>query len=317
MSTVNLANGQAMTAIDASILFVFGEDTGTPSYAWKQLTSVGASATLVDGAVTAQDYFLLEDATLVTVGSFYQFGATATNIARIIAADPVSRTILLDRGLTVADNDTVKPITLAAATITGLSFNTSTGRLTGTPTVNGSTLNLLYEMTDASSQKAYSTPYDIVVATPPVPPSFAGRLNDESFTNGDTVSLDWSVGFILVSTYSLAGTLPTGLSFNTGTAHVTGTVAQEGSFGPFVVTGTNGVSPDASSNSIAMTVSAVVVVPPDEGAECCIPGGFDFTFGFGFTGFGGARTVVLSGFLTEDGDSITTEAGDALVTQES
>ena len=107
----------------------------------------------------------------------------------------------------------------------GLSFNTSTGAVTGTPTTTYATANLVFSVKDANN----------VVASTTSTVNFTVSLFIPSAT-ATTTAQSLSVGTAMTSfspltpsggappyIYSYTGTLPAGLSFNTSTGAVTGT----------------------------------------------------------------------------------------------
>jgi titin len=106
----------------------------------------------------------------------------------------------------------------------GLTLNTSTGAVTGTPTASGSsTFTLL--VTDSDSQDATQSESVVVVADPSIAATaFAGGETGVSYTgtpvvSGGTAPFTWSV---------TGGTLPVGLTLNTSTGAVTGTPTSSG-----------------------------------------------------------------------------------------
>jgi hypothetical protein len=85
------------------------------------------------------------------------------------------------------------------------------------------------------------------------PPTFTGPIPDQPLTyNVAMTPIDFSAYFTSASSYSIAGTLPTGVSFDTGTGVLSGTPTSTGVFGGIVVTGTNG-SGDTDSNAFTIT----------------------------------------------------------------
>ncbi len=310
MSTLILGKDLAMTQVDSSVFFTPGE-AAVASYALKQLTTVGSSATLVNGAVTASDAVIVDDVTLLTVGSFYEWGAGGTK-AEVIAADPLTNTAILNLAVTVADNGTVKPVTLAAGAVSGLTYNTSTGILSGTPDTLGSTTSLLYEMTDAAGLKAYSTTFDIQVDNPPVPPVFSGVISNNDFVLGNgNQDLDLSVYATGQSSYGLhagSAALPAGWTFSTSTAlfHVQDGVSSQWSGSIDYI---NSVAPAGTifSNTFAITLAAAP-------AELSVAqgGGFDFSFGFGFLQ---ALNSLADNVLLENGDRLLAENGNTIIVE--
>ncbi|MGE3852747.1 MAG: putative Ig domain-containing protein [Planctomycetota bacterium] len=114
----------------------------------------------------------------------------------------------------------------------GLSLNTGTGSISGTPTGTGLS-NFTVRVTDANAvfvQRAYSiTVYDLPTITSPA----TGALTPEGYV-GDPYSRTWTAaGGAPAYTWSVvSGSLPAGLSLNTGTGQISGnpTTAGNSSF---------------------------------------------------------------------------------------
>ncbi len=133
----------------------------------------------------------------------------------------------------------------------GLTLNSSTGAITGTPTTNG-TFNFTAKVVDSTGSSAGTTTANCsIVISPPnltlVCPSSSG-----------TVGLAYSssavaMGGVAPYTFSIAsGSLPTGLTLNSSTGAITGTPSSEGTFSFSIeVTDHDGYS---------VTVSCVIVI---------------------------------------------------------
>jgi hypothetical protein len=125
----------------------------------------------------------------------------------------------------------------------GVSFNSSTGVLSGTP-LSGTSGVYTLEFTPANTVTTGPTQsFTLVVDQPPVITS----NNSALFNVGTFSTFDVTANGSPNSTFSETGTLPTGLTFNDVTGVLAGT-PQPGSGGVYTVTftATNGVSPDAT-----------------------------------------------------------------------
>ena len=120
----------------------------------------------------------------------------------------------------------------------GLTLDTTTGAITGTPTTNGG-----YSFTLSAGNgigAAVTQVFTGSVTTPPVWTDQALGAFQIDVAYSDGVSASGSPA----PTYSLsAGVLPTGLSLNTATGEITGTPTAAGAF-DFTITATNGSLPD-------------------------------------------------------------------------
>src|SRR5664280_534331 len=143
-------------------------------------------------------------------------------------------------------------VTPAGSLPAGVTISSSTGLVSGTPTVSGS-FAVTITVTDAFSQTAARTATLVIVALPAftasVPP--AGQVG-VAYTapfdvTGGTLPLTWSV---------TAGTLPPGLTLAPLTGAVTGTPTTVGT-SSFTVTVT-----DANAQSASKATSVVITTGP-------------------------------------------------------
>jgi len=136
-----------------------------------------------------------------------------------------------------------------------LSLNPNTGDIAGTPNASG-IFNFTITATDGNNCIG-SRAYTIVIGTCPII-----TLSPDTLPNGaigipynQTVSAS---GGTVSYTYSVAGTLPTGLSLNTSTGAITGKPTATGVFS-FVITATD--SNDCTGlKGYTMTIAAVAAV---------------------------------------------------------
>ena len=143
---------------------------------------------------------------------------------------------------------------VSGALPTGLSLNTSTGDITGTPTAAG-TFNFNIRVTDANGDWDETGNDSIVVAAYP---TLSGSLPDD--TNGTAYNASLSrAGGHAPYTYDIsAGTLPTGTSINSSTGAITGTLSATGTFN-FTVRVTDNAG-NVATKADSVTIYAPVVV---------------------------------------------------------
>lgn len=179
-----------------------------------------------------------------------QTGVTGTPITAINLASYV----------TLTNGDAISSYAIATGALPpGLTLNTTTGAITGTPTVAG-TYNITVTATDndgASNADAIQFIIDIPQAAPVM-----GNVPDQAGVSGTAFNLAVAPYVTLtngdaITTYTLTGALPTGVSFDTTTGILSGTPTQTGTF-PLSVTATDN---DGASNSDAFNL--VIAAAPD------------------------------------------------------
>ena len=174
----------------------------------------------------------------------------------------------------------------------GLSLNTSTGAITGTPTTAG-TYDFTVTATDsvgASAQQFYSLTINPVVTLTTIPEDYWTyglanfSLSVGAYASGGTGSL----------TYAVTG-LPAGLGINSSTGAITGTPANSGTFSVGVtVTDTTYQSGDTAPGAIAtgtflLSIAAPISFSP---GYTILP---SWTSGIAYTPSGAPETITVSG----------------------
>ena len=160
--------------------------------------------------------------------------------------------------VTLTQGDAITAYTLSGTLPTGLSFDTGTGVISGTPTELG-TFNLSASATDNDGESNYDNfALTVISQEPPI----MGDITDKPATNGSSFSFDISTFVTItngdpVTSYAIIGTLPTGLSFNTTTGVISGTPTVNGTY-PLQASATDN---DGESNydNFIITVSDTLI----------------------------------------------------------
>jgi hypothetical protein len=145
------------------------------------------------------------------------------------------------------------------ATPPGMSFNTTTGALTGTPNTVAAATNYTITATNASGNTTRTFTLTVTVAAP----AFTLSSSSESKTvntaiSGYTIS---STGGTIAS-YAISPAAPAGLTFNTTTGLLTGTPTVVAPSTAYTITATNATS--STTQTFTLTVTAVPVVADPE-----------------------------------------------------
>ena len=256
--TVGQAYGQTLTITGGTSPVTFTVSAGA--------LPTGLSLNSGTGAITGTP--------TTTTGSPFSFTILATDAAGAavthvysVAIDPVpaiTTTTLPNWTEDQAYNQTVtttggtSPFTFtvsAGALPTGLSLNTATGAITGTPTTTtGSPFSFTIQATDAAgttTSQAFSVAIanQIVISTPSLPNWTVGQVYSQSITTTDMSPIVFGVS---------AGALPAGLSLNSTTGAITGTPTIANSFS-FTITATD-AELATGSQAYAVTIAPVPTI---------------------------------------------------------
>jgi hypothetical protein len=148
--------------------------------------------------------------------------------------------VLVNNAITTVTNTStggaIASYAISPAAPAGLTFNTSTGQLSGTPTSTQSATNYTITATNASGSATQTFSLTVTVTAP------AFSISSSAETRVATTAL---VGYSITSTggaissYALTGILPAGLSFSTSTGLITGTPTETKTATTYTITATN------------------------------------------------------------------------------
>ncbi|MGH9642488.1 MAG: putative Ig domain-containing protein [Terriglobales bacterium] len=151
----------------------------------------------------------------------------------------------------------------------GLTLNTSTGAITGTPTQAG-TFNFTAQVVDSTGSKAGTATANcsIVVAPPAITLACAGGTAQVGVAYSSALV---ATGWVPPYTFSIiSGSLPPGLTLNTSTGAITGTPTQAGTFNftAQVVDSTGTQAGTATANcQIVVSPPAITLTCPSGAAQ--------------------------------------------------
>ena len=204
------------------------------------------------------------------------FTLTVNDATAITSADTTTFTTGSAGSFTVTATGYPAPSFSESGTLpAGVSFNSTTGVLSGTPTESGS-FSITMGATNGVGSDA-TQPFSLTVNDAPVITS----ANHTTFTTGSAGSFTVTASGYPVPTFSETGTLPAGVSFNSTTGVLSGTPTASGSFS-ITMGANNGIGSDASQ-SFTLTVNAAPA----------ISSGASKIFG---KGVAGSFTVTASGY---------------------
>lgn len=189
----------------------------------------------------------LKTATTYTITASNSGGSTTTTFtltvndiapSTLVYASP----IVLERGIAISpigpstSGGVITSYSISPALSAGLSFNTSTGVISGTPTAV--TARTTYTIVGSNVTGSLTTSLDIIVNDAP-PVNFTYSTAPIFYLNTTITPLTPSNNGGTPSGYSIAPALPAGLSFNTSTGVISGTPTAITPSATYVVTASN------------------------------------------------------------------------------
>ena len=164
----------------------------------------------------------------------------ATLAAPAFTLSSSSQSVIVNNAITTVTNTStggaIASYAISPAVPSGLSFSTTTGQLSGTPTSTQSATNYTITATNAAGSATATFTLTVTVGTP------AFSLSSTAETRVATTAI---TGYTIASTgapitsYSLDGTLPAGLSFNNANGLITGTPTETRTATTYTITGTS------------------------------------------------------------------------------
>ena len=195
-------------------------------------------------------------------GAAVPISATATTTAQSLTVGTAMAASFTP--LTASGGATPYTYSYTGTLPTGLSFNTSTGAVTGTPTAIYGPADLVFSVQDANNVVAGTTSTVSFTVGAAVPITATATTTAQSLTVGVTMAsftpLIASGGATpYIYSYTPTGTLPAGLNFSVGIGAVTGTPTAVYATADLVfsVRGANNVVATTTS-TVRFTVAAVV-----------------------------------------------------------
>jgi outer membrane protein OmpA-like peptidoglycan-associated protein len=205
--------------------------------------------------------------TIDSSGRIYTANITSNNVSKITVLGPPAFTLSSSSesktvntaisGYTITSTGgTIVSYAISPAAPAGLTFNTTTGLLSGTPTsVAAATV---YTITATNTSGTAQRTFTLTVR--PIAPAFTISSASESKTvntaiTGYTIS---STGGAIAS-YAISPAAPAGLTFNTTTGLLTGTPTEVAAATAYTITATNATS--STTQTFTLTVTAVPVAP--------------------------------------------------------
>ncbi|MDF5691499.1 putative Ig domain-containing protein [Aquirufa aurantiipilula] len=218
-----------------------GVISGTPTVT-SPATDYTVTATNGTGSTTAVVRITVNvaapSALSYTTPNVYTVGSTITNLNPTVTG-------------------TVTSYSISPGLPTGLSFNTTTGVISGTPTVTSPATD--YTVTATNGTGSTTAVVNITVNATLAAPTSLSYNTPNVYTTGTTIT-DLNPSVVgTVTSYSISTPLPTGLTFNTTTGVISGTPTVTSPATDYTVTATNATG--STTAVVRITVNAALVAP--------------------------------------------------------
>ena len=245
---------------------------GTISWSTSPALPTGLSIDPATGAISG---------TPTVIGSYTTYNVVATDQAGQSTSLPISISInparltiitpIADQVLAVYQPVTLTPVagggfntltwSVSPSLPNGLSFNTATGEITGTPTTITSTKVYTLTVVDRANQTASQT---FSLSTIPLSTLTGIRVKDIILIRNQLMSVTQpiqSYGGYGSKSWAISPALPAGLSFNSATGQITGTPTAISSSITYTVTITDSAAtPQTAQNTFTLSVVTALTV---------------------------------------------------------
>lgn len=252
--------------LDASMSPAVPSVSGTfPTWSVSPALPQGLSLNAQNGRVTGTPTELAASAPYTVTATNGAGSVTTTLTIAVVATAPVisyaqsSVSYVVGTAITsLLPTNTGSPATswsVSPALPAGISFNSNTGQISGTPTIAASATNHTVTATNSAGSSTFVI--NITVAASLSAPNISYSTSSVTLTVGTAMSaLVPSNSGGPVSTWSVNPALPAGLTFTAATGRISGTPSVAAASANYVITGTN--SSSSSTFTLNITVQAAV-----------------------------------------------------------
>lgn len=238
---------------DTSGNFLLMDNSLNPN-TWNAIGTLGL-ARIYKGEVGATQAANLYATTKSTYLPFFTLSSPSETRTRNTAAN----------GFTISQkSEVINAFSISPAAPSGMTFNTTTGALTGTPTVQAVATDYVVSATNTAG--VYSQTFNLTVTPALTAPAFTISSSSESKNLGTAIS-----GYTITSTggtiasYAISPAAPAGTTFNTTTGLLSGTPTAVAAATAYTITATN--ASGNATQTFTLTVTAIPVVADNSEAQ--------------------------------------------------
>ncbi len=245
--------------------------TGGPisSYSISPGLPAGLTFNTTTGVISGTPTAVSSQTSYVVTGTNSSGTVTATVVITVVVAAPATLSYTTPNVYTVGNTITALNPTATGGPISsysispglpaGLTFNTTTGVISGTPSAVSTTTSYVVTGTNATGTVTAT----VVITVNVAPPASLSYISPNVYTKTITITpLNPSATGGPISSYSISPGLPAGLTFNTTTGVISGTPSAVSSQTSYVVTGTNASGTVTATVVITVINNAQAPAPP-------------------------------------------------------
>ncbi|MBK8599403.1 MAG: putative Ig domain-containing protein [Flavobacterium sp.] len=220
--------------------------------------SFNSATGVISGTPTAISSSATYTVTAINTGGSTTFAVVITVNDVAPSALSYNSPNVFTRGTTISSlnptisGGTVTSYSISPALPNGLSFDTSTGFISGTPTA----ISVTATYTVTAFNSGGSTTFGVVITVNDIAPNTLSYNSPNVYTIGNAISnLNPTISGGAVTSYSISPTLPNGLSFNTATGVISGTPTAISVTATYTVTAFN--SGGSTTFGVVITVNDI------------------------------------------------------------
>lgn len=238
--------------------------SGTASFTISPALPAGLSFNPITGVISGTPTAAQNQASYTITGTGSVSGSVSGTVEISVATLPPATTALqATKGTAISSTTAFSPVgingtvsyAISPALPAGLNMSTSTGVITGTPTVTHDLSTFTITATGSVSGTASTTMTVQVAGITPATQTLSGQV-DHAITASSAIT---TAGFTGAVSYSVSPSLPAGLSINSSTGAISGTPTATETQGTFTITAT-GASAGIATSTVTITVTNMTPV---------------------------------------------------------